>query len=134
MRVTKWETDHERAREAIIRCLPGAERLKLKDVEESAPAIWKRLCDEYGRPSNLQYVRASNEIANLKKDDKTSMNDHINRFEQLVYDVNYNRPANTRPLKLSMVNLKFLNILMTDKSTTDKWETFINTKVHHLNK
>ena len=34
-RVTKWVNDHERAREAIIRCLPDVELLKLKDVEES---------------------------------------------------------------------------------------------------
>jgi hypothetical protein len=103
-RVTKWENDHERAREAIIRCLPDAELLKLKDVEESAPAIWNRLHDEYGRPSNLEYVRASNDITNLKKDDKTTINEHINRFEQLVYDVNYNKPANTGVMEQSVVN------------------------------
>ena len=40
-RVTKWENDHERAREAIIRCLPNAELLKLVDVQDSAPAIWR---------------------------------------------------------------------------------------------
>ena len=28
----------------------------------------------------------------------------------------------------TVVNLKFLNTLMTDKSTTEKWETFINAK------
>ena len=127
-RVTKWVNDHERAREAIIRCLPDTELLKLKDVEESAPEIWQRLRDEYGRPSNLEYVRASNDLANLKKNDKISMNDHINRFEQLVYDINYNKPANTTNMDQSVVNLKFLNTLMTDKSTIDKWETFINTK------
>ena len=127
-RVTKWVNDHERAREAIIRCLPDTELLKLKDVEESAPQIWNRLHDEYGRPSNLEYVRASNDLANLKKNDKISMNDHINRFEQLVYDINYNKPANTTNMDQSVVNLKFLNTLMTDKSTIDKWETFINAK------
>jgi len=32
-RVSKWENDHERTREAIIRCLPNAELLKLVDVQ-----------------------------------------------------------------------------------------------------
>ena len=27
---------------------------------------FKRFRDEYGRPSNLEYVRASNDLANLK--------------------------------------------------------------------
>ena len=60
------------------------------------------------------------------------MNDHINHFEQLVYDINYNKPANTTNMEQSMVNLKFLNILMTDKSTIDKWKTFINAKSPQL--
>ena len=30
--VEKWQHDHERARDAIIRCLPDAELLKLDDV------------------------------------------------------------------------------------------------------
>jgi hypothetical protein len=67
-------------------------------------------------------------LALLKKDDKTSINDHINRFEQLVYEVNYNKPANTPNMVDSVVNLKFLNTLMTDKSFSEKWETFINAK------
>jgi hypothetical protein len=31
-------------------------------------------------------------------------------------------------MEQSVVNLKFLNTLMTDKSTIDKWKTFINAK------
>ena len=116
------------AREAIIRCLPNAELLKLVDVQDSALAIWRRLHDEYGRSSNLEYVRASNELALLKKDDKMPINDHINRFEQLVYDVNYNKPSDTPNMTESVVNLKFLNTLMTDKTSSEKWETFINAK------
>lgn len=45
----KWQHDHERAREAIIRCLPDAELIKLDDVQDNAMAIWNRLRDEYGR-------------------------------------------------------------------------------------
>src|SRR5438045_2052777 len=42
-RVTKWVNNHERAREAIIRCLPDVELNQLKYNEESAPQIWNRL-------------------------------------------------------------------------------------------
>ena len=126
--VEKWEHDHERAKEAIIRCLPDSELLKLDDVQDNVTAIWKRLRDEYGRASNLEYVRASNDLANLKKDEKTTINDHINKFEQLVYEVNYNKPSDTKNMEESVVNLKFLNTLMVDQASSDKWETFINAK------
>ena len=104
------------------------ELLKLDDVQDDVTAIWKRLHDKYGRSSNLEYVRASNDLTNLKKDEKTTINDHINKFEQLVYEVNYNKPSDTKNIEESVVNLKFLNTLMIDKTSSDKWETFINTK------
>jgi hypothetical protein len=127
--VEKWQHDHERARDAIIRCLPDAELLKLDDVQDSVTAIWKRLSNEYGRASNLEYVRASNDLTNLKmSDEKTTINDHINKFEQLVHDVNYNKPSDTKNMEESVVNLMFLNTFMVDKISSDKWETFINAK------
>jgi hypothetical protein len=46
----------------------------------------------------------------------------------LVYEINYNKPANTLNMVDSVVNLKFLNTLMTDKSFSKKWETFIDAK------
>src|SRR5277367_4612339 len=130
--VEKWQHDHERARDAIIRCLPDAELLKLDDVQDDVTAIWKRLSNEYGRSSNLEYVRASNDLTNLKMDEKTTINDHINKFEQLVHDVNYNKPSNTGNMEESVVNLKFLNTLMVDQASSDKWETFINAKSPQL--
>src|SRR5271168_5158400 len=128
VQVEKWEHDHERARGAIIRCLPDSELLKLDDVQDDVTAIWKRLSNEYGRASNLEYVCASNDLTNLKKDEKTTINDHINKFEQLVYDVNYNKPSNTGNMEESVVTLKFRNTLMVDQASSDKWETFINAK------
>ena len=56
------------------------------------------------------------------------MNDHINRFEQLIYEVNYYKPSDTSNLAESVVVLKFLNTFMTDQASSDKWETFINAK------
>ena len=69
---------------------------------------------------NLEYIHASNDLANLKKNDKMFMNDYINHFEQLIYDINYNKFVNTTNMKQSMINLKFLNTLMIDKLTIDK--------------
>jgi hypothetical protein len=118
--IAKWKHDHERAREAIIRCLPESELLMLYNVQFDVTAMCKRLHDEYSCPSNLEYVRASNDLANLKKDEKTTINDHINKFEQLVHDVNYNKPSNTGNMEESVVNLKFLNTLMVDQASSDK--------------
>ena len=39
--IEKWRHNHERAREAIIRCLPDSELLKLDDVQDDVAAIWK---------------------------------------------------------------------------------------------
>ena len=55
-RVTEWANDHERAREAIIHCLLNTELLKLVDVQDDVPMIWRSLHDEYGHSSNLEYV------------------------------------------------------------------------------
>jgi len=79
-----------------------------------------QLHDEYGRPSNLEYVCASNNLANLKKDEKTAINDHINKFEQLVYEVNYNKPSDMKNMEESVINLKFLNTLMVDNASSEK--------------
>src|SRR5271170_2635252 len=92
--VEKWKHDHERTREAIIRCLPDSELLKLDDVQDDVTAIWKHINDEYGR--------ASNDLTNIKKDEKTTINDHINKFEQLVYEVNYN----VRKLRLQLSRIR----------------------------
>ena len=61
-----------------------------------------------------------------KKMHQQSGNDFATNM--LIYDINYNKPANTTNMDQSVVNLKFLNTLMTDKSTIDKWEAFINAK------
>ena len=126
--VEKWKHDHERIREIIIHCLPDSELFKLDDVQDDVIIIWKWLRDEYDHPSNLEYIRASNDLTNLKKDEKIIINDHINKFEQLIYEVNYNKPSDTKNMKESVMNLKFLNILMIDKISSEKWEMFINIK------
>jgi hypothetical protein len=61
-------------------------------------------------------------------DEKLTIYDHINKFEQLVHDVNYNKLSHTGNMEESVVNLKFLNTLMVDQASSDKCETFINAK------
>ena len=130
--IEKWKHNHERTREAIIHCLHDSELLKLDDVQDDVTAIWKWLHDEYSRSSNLEYVYASNDLTNLKKKEKITINDYINKFEKLIYEINYNKPSATKNMEESIVNLKFLNTLIVNKISSDKWETFINAKGHQL--
>jgi hypothetical protein len=46
--VTSWDTLHALAREALLRSLEPSDLIKVITVKDSAPAIWKRLADEYG--------------------------------------------------------------------------------------
>jgi hypothetical protein len=46
--VTSWDTRHALAREALLRSLEPSNLIKVITVKDSAPAIWKRLADEYG--------------------------------------------------------------------------------------
>ena len=81
VRVIKWINNHEHAREIIIHCLLDIEFLKFKDVKENASEIWKYLHDKYDKLFNLEYIHVSNDLANLKKNDKMFINNHINHFE-----------------------------------------------------
>ena len=79
-------------------------------------------------PFTLEYVRASNDLTTLKKDDKTTINDDINNSNNLFSEVNYNKPSDTKNIEWSVVNLKFLNTPIVHKASSDKWQTFINPK------
>jgi hypothetical protein len=81
IRIIKWVNNHEYIRETIIYYLSDIEFLKFKDIKENISEIWKYLHDEYNRFFNLEYIYTSNDLINLKKNDKIFMNDHINHFE-----------------------------------------------------
>src|SRR5437773_7751171 len=63
VRIKEWNRRHERAREALLKCLNSADFMKVYSVRESASAIWIRLHEEYGQILNLEYIRAILAIA-----------------------------------------------------------------------
>src|SRR6266516_2707900 len=71
-KIQKWKRNHELAREALLKSLESPELLKISAVHDSAPAIWNRLQQEYGRPLRTEYVRALSAFYALRKDGKTS--------------------------------------------------------------
>ena len=91
--IASWKTRHALAREALLRSLEPADLLKVIPFRDSVLAIWTRLKDEYGRPLDFEYIRVNNEYMNLRKDDNTTMDAHITRFNQLLQDVEYNKPT-----------------------------------------
>jgi hypothetical protein len=82
--ISSWDTRHALAREALLRSLEPSDLIKVITVKDSAPAIWKRLADEYGKSLDFEYIRVNSEFQALRKDSKTSMNDHINKFNNLL--------------------------------------------------
>src|SRR5204863_6227968 len=120
-RIQKWKRNHELTREALLRSLEPAELVKV-DAEDSAFTIWNRLEEEYGQVLDSEYVHALCEFHGLKKDDKTSMDDHIAHFSKLLKDVEYNKPPDTPVKRKGEVNLIFMASLGED------WKTFLQAK------
>jgi hypothetical protein len=112
--VTSWDTRHALAREALLRSLEPSDLIRVITVKDSAPAIWKRLADEYGKSLGFEYIRVNSEFQALRKDSKTSMNDHINKFNNLLQMVDYNRPKEIPELTKASTNLYFLQSLGKD--------------------
>ena len=120
--IASWETRHALAREALLKCLEPADLLKIYLHRYSAPAIWTRLQDEYGRPLDYEYVRINNDFISLRRGDNVPIDEHINRFNQLLQDVEYNRPSTIPELRSESVNLQFM------MSLGDGWDTFMMAK------
>ena len=116
--IISWETRHALAREALLRSLEPADIFKVIPHRNSAPAIWDRLKNEYSRPLDFEYIRVNNEFMSLRKDDNTTMDAHITRFNQLLQDVEYNKPTTIPPLQAEAINLQFM------LSLGESWETF----------
>src|SRR5271169_2320042 len=75
--IDDWERRHDIALEALLKSLEPTDLLKIVPVKDSASAIWTRLKDEYGRSLDFEYIRVNAQFQCLRKDKKTSMNDHI---------------------------------------------------------
>ena len=113
-RVEKWTRGHDLAREALLKCLESAELLKVSTVQDSAPEIWNRLKEEYGQVLDIEYIRADYALHALKKDNQTSMNDHINQFTKLLQDLEYHKPENASAKDKKIINLIFIDSLDKD--------------------
>ena len=77
--IDKWNRKHALAKEALLKALEPTELLKIVAVQDNASAIWSRLREEYGQVLDIEYIRADYELHILRKDEKTSMDDHINQ-------------------------------------------------------
>ena len=112
--VLSWETRHALARGALLRSLGSTDFIKVIPVKYSAPAIWRHLKNEYGKSFDFEYLRVNAEFQNLRKDQKTTMKDHINKFNVLLQEVDYKRPAEIAELGRAAINLYFLHSLRRD--------------------
>jgi hypothetical protein len=122
----RWETRHNLALEGLLKALEPVDLLKVLPVKDSAPAIWARLKDEYGKSLDFEYIRVNSEFQSLRKDSKMPMDDHINKFNMLLQAVNYNKPPEIPALAEAAVNLNFLQSLGAD------WEVWGMTKGNAL--
>ena len=127
-KIDSWKIRHAYAREALLRSLEASDLLKVTAVEDSAAGIWTRLKDEYGRSLDFEYIRVNNEYQSLRKDKKISMNDHINRFNKLLQEVEYNKPSEIPKQDPAAINLQFLASLGSD------WEVWGMAKGDNLRK
>ena len=116
--IASWQTRHALAREALLKSLEPADMLKVIAYKNSAPAIWNRLKNEYGKPLDFEYIRVNSEYMSLRKEQNTTMDAHITRFNQLLQEVEYNKPSTIPPNEPEAVNLQFM------LSLGESWETF----------
>ena len=129
---SKWKREHGRVMDALIQSLEQDEIVKLWSVRTSAREIWLRLEQEYGVPLDIEYIRASRTLAMLQRDPKDTIDQHINKFERQLREVNFNRPPSLvevetdsdKERQKSLNNLAFVGTLVGGKDAV-RWKTFI---------
>ena len=122
--IASWEIRHALAREALIKALQPADLLKVLGHLDSAASIWTRLRDEYGRRLDFEYIRVNSEFQSLRKTKEVTMDAHITRFNELLQELEYNKPTSIPALQDEAVNLQFLQSLGNDRD----WELFAMAK------
>lgn len=75
--ITFWKIRHALAREALLHSLEPADMLKIIPHRDSAPAIWNRLKNEYGRSLDSEYIRVHNKFITVRKDYTIMIYAHI---------------------------------------------------------
>jgi hypothetical protein len=126
--ITSWETRHALAREALIKALQPADLLKVLGHLDSASSIWTRLRDEYGRRLDFEYIHVNSEFQSLRKIKEVTMDGHITRFNELLQELEYNKPTSIPALQDEAVNLQFLQSLGNDRD----WELFAMAKGNNI--
>src|SRR2546423_7102665 len=122
--INSWETRHALTREALIKALQPADLLKVLGHLDSASSIWTRLRDEYGHRLDFEYIRVNSEFQSLHKSKDVTMDVHITQFNELLQEVEYNKPTSIPALQDEAVNLQFLQSLGNDRD----WELFAMAK------
>ena len=120
--ITSWETRYALATEALLKALQPADLLKVLAYRNSAPDIWTRLRDEYGRRLDFEYIRVNSEFQSLRKTKEVTMDVHITHFNQLLQEVEYNKSPEIPAMKSEAVNLQFF------QSLGQEWEVFVMAK------
>ena len=115
--MTSWKIRHDLAREALLRSLERSELLKVHNLR-NASEIWNRLRVEYGGVSDVLRAKAELHFHSLRKDPKTTLQNHIDEFTKLQEAVDYHAPPGTPQMSKSQINLAFL------RSLGKPWETF----------
>ena len=118
VKINFWETRHALAREALLHSLKSTNIFKIIPHRDSVTAIWDHLKNEYNRPLNFKYIHVNNKFMSLYKDDIITMNAHITHFNQLLQEIEYNKPVTIPTLRQEIINLQFM--LSLDKT----WEIF----------
>jgi gag-polypeptide of LTR copia-type len=115
--IHEYERRHDRAYQALINSLDTADAIKVYTLT-SAHEIWMRLEQEYGQISEIRRTTALHELYSLRKDQATSMDDHIRKFTKLQMMADYHRPPTNPPMNREDINLIFMT------SLGDKWKVY----------
>jgi hypothetical protein len=63
---------------------------------------------------NFKYIRVNTQFQNLRKDKKISIEEHINQFNKLLHEVEYNKPNGISKYTDATINLQFVASLGSD--------------------
>ena len=86
--IEEWKYRHDLAREAIIKALKPEDHIKVCTMTY-VQQIWTRLYQEYGQIYDVKRAMAECDLHALIKSSTQTMQEHINKFEHLIAEVNF---------------------------------------------
>ena len=117
-----WRRRNTLACEALVNCVKGHE-LRHISIMENAHDIWTLLDQTYGRKSFMRLATAQLELRKLLKQPTTSMQAHIDAFENLRSTIDNN---SSKPMEKPDVNQTFIS------SLGPSWIQFHQANQQHL--